>query len=46
MNAWFREVRVLTERRAQRTGRPYPLGFRLPGRLETLKGSLNIISYC
>ena len=37
MNAWFREVRALTERRARQTGRPYPFGFRLPGRLAALK---------
>jgi hypothetical protein len=37
MTDWFREIRALTERRARQLGRPYPLGFRIPGKLETLK---------
>lgn len=37
MSDWIREVRALTERRARATGRPYPLGIRIPGQLETLK---------
>lgn len=37
MTAWFREVRALTERRAQATGRPYPLGMRISGHLDTMK---------
>lgn len=37
MTGWFREVRALTRRRAQATGRPYPFGLRIPGRLDTLK---------
>ena len=36
MSEWLRSVRVLTQRRAARTGRPYPLGLRIPGRLDTL----------
>ena len=47
MNAWFREVRALTERRARRTGRPYPLGFRLPGRLDALKSiGIDVVTLC
>ncbi|MEO6876492.1 MAG: hypothetical protein ABI222_16880 [Opitutaceae bacterium] len=37
MSDWFREVRSLTQRRAAKNGRPYYLGMRMPGRLETLK---------
>jgi len=37
MSDWFREVRALTERRAQKNGRPYYFGMRIPGNLETLK---------
>ncbi len=33
---WLRSIRTLTQRRAARTGRPYPLGLRIPGRLDTL----------
>ncbi len=47
MNAWFREVRALTERRAQRTGRPFPLGFRMPGRLDALKSiGIDVVTLC
>jgi len=37
MNDWIREVRALTKRRARKTGRPYPLSLRIPGRLDLLK---------
>ena len=47
MNDWFREVRALTERRAKRTGRPYTFGFRMPGRLETLKTiGIDVVTLC
>jgi hypothetical protein len=47
MNDWFREVRALTERRAKRTGRPYPLGFRMPGRLAALKSiGIDVATLC
>lgn len=37
MNDWIREIRTLTQRRARKTGRPYPLSMRIPGRLDLLK---------
>jgi hypothetical protein len=47
MSDWLREVRALTQRRATRTGRPYPLGLRIPGRLETLKSiGLDVAMLC
>jgi len=47
MTDWFREVRALTERRAQQTGRPYPFGMRIPGQLDTLKSiGIDIESLC
>ncbi len=47
MNDWFREIRRLTEARAARTGRPYPLGMRIPGRLETLRSiGLDVETLC
>jgi hypothetical protein len=47
MNAWFREVRALTERRAKQTGRPYPFGFRMPGRLAALKSiGIDVVTLC
>ena len=47
MNDWFRTVRALTERRAKATGRPYPLGMRIPGRLETLKSiGIDVVTLC
>lgn len=47
MNAWFREVRALTGRRAMQTGRPYPFGFRMPGRLEALKSiGIDVVTLC
>ena len=47
MNGWFREVRALTERRARQTGRPFPLGFRMPGRLDALKSiGIDVVTLC
>jgi len=47
MTDWIREVRALTDRRAQETGRPYPLGLRIPGQLETLKSiGLDVVTLC
>ena len=44
---WIREIRALTERRASRNGRIYPLGLRIPGRLETLKSiGLDVVALC
>jgi len=37
MTDWFREIRALTQARAKKTGRPYPVGMRIPGRLDTVK---------
>lgn len=47
MSAWLRDVRVLTEARARQTGRPYPLGLRIPGQLDTLKSiGLDVVGLC
>ena len=47
MNDWFRSIRALTEARAKKTGRPYPLGMRIPGQLETLKSiGLDVVTLC
>jgi len=47
MNAWFREVRALTARRAKQTGRPFPFGFRMPGRLDALKSiGIDVVTLC
>src|SRR6185436_18438609 len=47
MSDWFRSVRALTERRARQTGRPFPFGFRCPGRLETLKSiGIDVVTLC
>ena len=47
MNDWFRQVRALTQRQAQKNGRPYPLGLRIPGRLEILKSiGLDVVTLC
>ena len=37
MSDWFREIRVLTQLRAKKIGRPYYLGMRMPENLETLR---------
>lgn len=37
MTDWHRQIRELTRRREQRTGRPYPLGVRIPARLGALR---------
>jgi len=47
MNDWFRQIRRLTRARSARTGRPYPLGMRIPGTLETIKSiGLDIVTLC
>ena len=47
MTDWFREIRALTERRAQATGRRYPFGMRIPGQLDTLKSiGIDIETLC
>lgn len=44
---WIREIRALTQRQAKKIGRPYPLGLRIPGRLETLKSiGLDVVTLC
>jgi hypothetical protein len=37
MTRWFAEVRALTRERGKKTGRPFPLGLRLPGNLGYLR---------
>ena len=37
ITAWFAEVRALTERQAEKIGKPYPLGVRIPPRLGLLR---------
>ena len=47
MNDWFREIRALTQWRAKQTGRPFPLGLRIPGQLESLKCiGLDVVTLC
>ncbi len=47
MSDWIRSIRALTEARAKKTGRPYPLGMRIPGQLETLKSiGLDVVTLC
>jgi hypothetical protein len=47
MSNWLREVRALTARRAQQTGRPYPLGLRIPGKPETMRSiGLDVAMLC
>jgi hypothetical protein len=47
MTDWFREIRAMTERRAAKNGRPYYLGMRLPGQLETLKSiGIDVVTLC
>jgi len=47
MTAWIREIRALTERRAQVTGRPFPLGMRISGQLNTFKSiGLDVVTLC
>ena len=44
---WIRQIRALTQQQAENKGRPYPLGFRLPGRLDTLKSiGLDVATLC
>lgn len=37
MLQWIREIRKLTQARSEKTGKPYPLGLRIPCRLGLLK---------
>jgi len=47
MSDWIRSVRALTQKRAAATGRPYPLGIRLPGKLEMMKSiGLDVVTLC
>ncbi len=47
MNDWIREIRALTQRRAKKIGRPYPLSLRIPGRLDILKSiGLDVVTLC
>ncbi len=47
MSDWIRSVRALTQKRAAATGRPYPLGLRIPGKLATLKSiGLDVVTLC
>lgn len=47
MSDWIRSVRALTEARAKKTGRPYPLGMRIPGQLDTLRSiGLDVEALC
>ncbi|CAG5002348.1 hypothetical protein DYBT9275_02872 [Dyadobacter sp. CECT 9275] len=47
MRNWIREIRKLTQARARKTGRPYPLGIRIPGRLDILRSiGLDVVTLC
>lgn len=47
MTDWFREIRALTAKRARRTDRPYPFGFRIPPRLEPLRSiGIDVVTLC
>jgi hypothetical protein len=47
MSNWIREIRALTKKRAAKTGKPYPFGMRIPGRLDILKSiGLDIVTLC
>ena len=47
MSDWFREVRAMTRRRAEATGRPFPLGMRIPGNLGTLRSiGIDVAALC
>lgn len=47
MSDWLRSIRALTQRRAAQTGRPFWLGMRIPGRLETLRSiGLDVAALC
>ena len=37
MTAWFSEIRALTRRQAEKIGKPYPVGLRIPYRLGLLR---------
>jgi hypothetical protein len=47
MSDWIRSLRALTEARAKQTGRPYPIGLRIPGQIDTLKSiGLDVEGLC
>ncbi len=47
MSDWFREIRAMTRRRAAATGRPFPLGMRIPGNLGTLRSiGIDVVALC
>lgn len=47
MSDWIRQVRAITERQAKKLGRPYPLGLRIPGKLEVLRSiGLDVATLC
>ena len=47
MSNWIREIRKLTQAKAKKTGRPYPFGMRIPGRLGILKSiGLDVVTLC
>jgi hypothetical protein len=47
MSDWFRSIRALTQHRAEKTGRPFWFGMRIPGRLEALKTiGIDIAALC
>ncbi|GAA4454614.1 hypothetical protein GCM10023189_21320 [Nibrella saemangeumensis] len=47
MTDWFRQIRALTEKQARKAGRPFPLGMRIPGRLDILKViGLDVVTLC
>jgi len=37
MTAWFSEIRALTHKQSRQLGRPYPLGLRMPIRLDQMR---------
>ena len=44
---WIAQIKTLTQRQARKTGRPYPLGLHIPGRLGTLKSvGLDVVTMC
>jgi hypothetical protein len=47
MSDWFRKVHALTQRKAEKNGRPYRFGMRLPGRLESLRTiGIDVVTLC
>lgn len=47
INDWIRQIRALTQRQSKKIGRPYPLGVRIPGRIDILKTiGLDVVTLC